>query len=81
MGAPPTRAAIVPSATRHKSETPATTGTNVVAGATRIVTTGTPAPTANVTADASAACNGQSRNFVGQAQLIASMCGERPFGH
>jgi len=41
MGAPPTRAAIDPSATRHKSDTTATTGTNVPVGATRMVRTGT----------------------------------------
>ena len=40
MGAPPIRAATAPSDTRHKSETAHTAGTNAVAGASRIVSTG-----------------------------------------
>src|SRR4029079_19124896 len=60
-GAPPRRAPIDPSATRHKSDTIATTGTNAVVGATRIVSTGTPAPTADVAADRRAALRGGGR--------------------
>ena len=55
MGAPPIRAATAPSATRQNNDTTETASTSAVAGATRIVTMGTPAPTANVAADASAA--------------------------
>ena len=38
----------------------AAAGTSAAAGAARIVTMGTPAPTANVAADASAACRGRA---------------------
>ena len=59
-GAPPARAAIAPSDRRQSSETAETAGNSAVAGATMVVSTGTPAPTANVAAEASAACSGRA---------------------
>src|SRR6185503_5960097 len=60
IGAPPARAANTPKQTRKMRELIATTEINLVSGVTSTVRSGIPAPTAKVTADASAACTGRA---------------------
>src|SRR5689334_13311572 len=55
IDAPPVRAARAPRAARHNSDTTKTVDVRLVAGASTIARTGTPAPTANVAAEARAA--------------------------
>jgi len=59
--APPARAASEPNIARNKSELAATAHINIDAGTNSTTSNGNEAPTANVTAEASAACRSESR--------------------
>src|SRR6188508_1366235 len=58
--APPPRAAIAPSAARQIRDTAETRGTSGTCHRSMTVRSGKAAPTANVAADESAACNGRA---------------------
>ena len=59
-GAPPARAATRPNSARKRSELPARPHIGAEAGSTRTIRRGRAAPTANVPAEANAACTGRA---------------------
>ena len=78
--APPANAAKPPKTARNPSDVPATRGMRYVPGTMTTVSKGMAAPTANVPAEANAACTGRATQGVRKAQFVADMGGERVMG-